>query len=408
MPSVGSAGSTSTVIEMIKYIGSKRTLVPLIVDLAMRLPVRSACDLFAGTTRVGQALRASGLAVHSNDLATYAEAFGLAYIRADETVDRGRLQVILEELSELPGVDGYVTEAFCRKARFIQPENGRRIDAIRSGLERYSLDEIERGIVLTSLLEAADRVDSTTGVQMAYLKSWAPRSFRSLDLRMPAAVDGPAGTVTRLDANELAARVSADLVYIDPPYNRHSYFSNYHVWETIVRWDNPEGYGVANKRTDCRERRSRYNSRRDAPVALREAIRALDAPWLLVSSNDEGFHGSTELERWLGEGRHVGRIAVDARRYVGAKIGIHNPSGVKVGTVGRLRNVEYLFLAGPDRALIDALVDEAQRRGSASIPAVSQPAATIGRNAAAGAASAVAAMSVPPPAAAIHGPFPLR
>ena len=68
---------------MIKYLGSKRTLVPLIESVAGRLPVRSACDLFAGTTRVGQALRGLGLAVHSNDLATYSEALGQAYIVAD-------------------------------------------------------------------------------------------------------------------------------------------------------------------------------------------------------------------------------------------------------------------------------------------------------------------------------------
>ena len=109
--------------------------------------------------------------------------------------------------------------------------------------------------MLTSLLEAADRVDSTTGLQMAYLKSWAPRSFASLELRLPEPVVGPAGSVTRLDANALAAQLEVDLVYVDPPYNQHSYFSNYHVWETLVRWDAPEGYGIArrNRGSSCRE-----------------------------------------------------------------------------------------------------------------------------------------------------------
>jgi adenine-specific DNA-methyltransferase len=34
---------------------------------------------------------------------------------------------------------------------------------------------------------------------------------------------------------------------------------------------------------------------------------------------------------------------------VGARIGIHNPKGEKVGAVGRLRNVEYLFVVGERR-----------------------------------------------------------
>ena len=257
---------------MIKYIGSKRLLVPLIARVAGRLPVRTACDLFAGTTRVGQTLRNLGLVVQSNDLATYSEVLGQAYIAAGDEVDRVRLAGVLDELSALPGRDGYFTEAFCRQARYFQPHNGRRIDAIRDAIECYELPAVERGLVLTSLVEAADRVDSTTGLQMAYLKSWAPRSYGELELRLPEPVTGPAGTVSRLDANALAGALDVDLVYVDPPYNQHSYFSNYHVWETLVRWDAPEGYGVANKRIDCRERKSRFNLKRQAPAALAEAL----------------------------------------------------------------------------------------------------------------------------------------
>ena len=340
---------------MIKYIGSKRTLVPLIERIAGRLPVRTACDLFAGTTRVGQALRRLGLVVHSNDLATYSEAFGHAYIAAGEEVDRDRLDELLADLAALPGVDGYFTQAFCVEARYVQPHNGRRIDAIREALGGFDLSVVERGLVLTALVEAADRVDSTTGLQMAYLKSWAPRSFGELELRLPPAVAGPPGSVSRLDANELAPAVDADLVYVDPPYNQHSYFSNYHLWETLVRWDAPERYGVANKRVDCRERKSRFNSRRDAPSALTELFGALRSPWLLVSVNDEGFHTAQQVSELLVELGYVGRIDVDSKRYVGAQIGIYDPVGAKVGTVSHLRNREHLFLVGPDRALVESL-----------------------------------------------------
>jgi adenine-specific DNA-methyltransferase len=48
---------------------------------------------------------------------------------------------------------------------------------------------------------------------------------------------------------------------------------------------------------------------------------------------------------------HVEVLAFDSKRYVGAQIGIHNPSGVKVGEVGRLRNQEYVAVAGPKRTV---------------------------------------------------------
>jgi adenine-specific DNA-methyltransferase len=399
---------------VIKYLGSKRTLVPLITRVAAQLPVRSACDLFAGTTRVGQALRGLGLAVHSNDLATYSEAIGQAYIVADGTLDRQRLGAILAELSALEGRAGYFTEAFCRRARYLQPANGARIDAIRDAIDGYALSPLERGVLLTALLEAADRVDSTTGLQMAYLKSWAPRSYNDLCLRLPEPVAGPAGIVSRLDANVLAPTLDVDLVYLDPPYNQHSFFSNYHVWETLVRWDAPASYGVANKRVDCRERRSLYNSKPAAPACLAELLGSLSVPWVLVSVSDEGFHDPDELAALLARFGSVGRIDVEAKRYVGAQIGIYSPSGEKVGTVSRLRHRETLLLAGPDGALVASIVGSAagarSKRAAARSrkPAVTHAAATSGKSDASGAPSAVAASSAAPARAASHGPRPRR
>ena len=398
---------------MIKYLGSKRVLVPLIQGLAASLPVASACDLFAGTTRVGQALRELGLRVHSNDLASYSEAFAQAYIVADGAVDRTRLAAILAELSKLEGHDGYVSEVFSRRARYFQLENARRIDAIREAIAGYALPEPEHGMLLTALLEAADRVDSTTGLQMAYLKRWSPRSFNPLELRLPAAVAGPPGSVSRLDANALAARLDVDLVYVDPPYNQHSFFANYHVWETLVRWDAPASYGVAHKRLDCRERKSAYNSRRAAPAALADLVSSLRAPWLLVSAGAEGFHRADELHALLETRGHVARIEVDARRYVGAQIGIYNPSGVKVGSVSHLHTREQLFLVGPERALVASLAARSQlsllEAGAKATRALaaSAPSAVPSRPAP-GASRRLAPAKAPPRSTPASGPRPRR
>jgi adenine-specific DNA-methyltransferase len=339
---------------VIKYLGSKRALAGAIAVAATELGAHSAADLFAGTTRVGQALRGAGLEVLSNDTAAYSEAFGLAYLASGPDVDRVRIQRLLRHLRALPPVDGYVTETFCRRSRYFQPENGMRIDAVRDGIDRLDLDPVERGILLTSLVEAADRVDSTVGVQMAYLKRWAPRAANALELREPAAVAGPTGRVTRADANELAAELDGiDLAYVDPPYNQHSYLGNYHVWETLVRWDAPDHYGIACKRADCRTRKSAYNLRRQAGTALADLIERIKARWLVVSFSDEGFHRPDEIEALLAGRGHVGAVAVSRPRYVGARIGIHDPAGRRVGTVSHLSNTEHLFVCGPDRRRVD-------------------------------------------------------
>jgi adenine-specific DNA-methyltransferase len=348
---------------MIKYLGSKRLLAPRIAAIVRALPeVRRVCDLFAGTTRIGQALKAGGLFVHSNDLATYSEIFGRTYIATDaRDVDQERIRGLLDALTALPPKPGYVTRTFCEEARYFQPFNGAKIDAIRAGIDALAADETERAILLTSLIEAADRVDSTTGLQMAYLKEWSSRSYNPLELRMPHVLPGP-GRVTRMDANELAAQLDdSDLVYIDPPYNQHSYFSNYHIWETLVRNDAPPTYGVAKKRADCRTKKSAYNSRPQAPGTFAALLAAIRAPYLLVSFNSEGHCTHAEIAAMLGERGYVASVDLDYKRYVGAQIGIYNPRGEKVGKISHLRNREHLFLVGPDRARVTRAMDHLAR-----------------------------------------------
>ena len=98
-------------------------------------------------------------------------------------------------------------------------------------------DHAWRPVLLASLLQAADRVDSTAGVQMAYLKTWSPRSYKELELRVPELLPG-AGITFHADAAATAAHLpAADLAYLDPPYNQHRYGGNYHVWETLMAWD---------------------------------------------------------------------------------------------------------------------------------------------------------------------------
>jgi adenine-specific DNA-methyltransferase len=344
---------------VIKYLGSKRRLVPALGELAARHRAGTAIDLFTGTTRVAQELKRRGARVWAVDSARYSEALARCYVQADaREVDRAELSAALTHLDALPGRDGYFTETFCRRARYVQPHNGRRIDAIRNAIRDDFSGSALEPLLLTSLLEAADRVDSTTGLQMAYLKRWAPRSYRQLELREPALLDGT-GVALRGDALELARGLpEVDFAYLDPPYNQHSYYRNYHVWETLVAWDAPEHYGVACKRADCRDpaNRSPFNSRPRFREALAEVIGAVRARVVVLSYNDEAWVTLEELVELCGDARagEVEVLAFDSKRYVGAQIGIHNPAGERVGRVGRLHNIEYLVVSGEAASLRDA------------------------------------------------------
>jgi len=336
---------------VIKYLGSKRLLTHTITAAFADLEQGSeVLDLFSGTSRVSQALKKIGMAVTANDHNTYAHTIARCYVEADRQTWEPQVSAIIADLESVEPAPGWFTRTYCEDSRFFHPDNGGRIEAMRNRIDELQLAEPLRSIALVSLMEAADRVDSTTGLQMAYLKKWAARATRPIALRVPQMLDGH-GHALCADAVEAAGQFKGQAAYLDPPYNQHSYRSNYHIWETLVRWDEPEVYGIACKRIDCRTEKSDFNSRRRIVEAFSNVIDALDVERIVVSFNNEGYLPREKIEGILSRKGHVHTAEFDFKRYVGATIGVHNLKGEKVGKVSHTRNKELLFVvdADPDR-----------------------------------------------------------
>jgi adenine-specific DNA-methyltransferase len=322
--------------------------VPTIVRALTAGRARTALDLFSGTSRVGHALKREGVRVHANDHNAYAHALAGCYVAADARRWLAPAKRLLAELDALPGRPGWFTETYSVRSRYLKPENAARAEAIRRRIARLSLEPPLEAIALTSLIESADRVDSTVGLQMAYLKAWAPRAHQPLRLRLPELLEGE-GSASCLEAREAASRFEADVVYLDPPYNQHSYLGNYHVWETLARGDEPEVYGVACKRADVRERGSAFNRRGTMERAFVEVLERVRAKRLVVSFNDEGYLSLPRLRQLLAQRGKVREISVEHPRYIGHKLGVYNLRGEKVGKPGAAKNREHLFVVEVER-----------------------------------------------------------
>jgi len=343
---------------VIKYLGSKRALMPVLETFFAASKATTAVDLFTGTTRVAAAMKQLGMQVTAVDTASYSEIFSKTFIELDATgKDISELADAVKSLNALSGTSGYFTEVFCEKARYFQPKNGQRIDTIRSAIEADYKGSWMYFPLLSSLLIAADKIDSTTGVQMAYLKTWSRRSFLDIELQVPDLLAG-SGRSIRGDAIEQAPNLgSFDLAYLDPPYNQHRYFGNYHIWETLVRWDQPEYYGIANKRIDTRskENKSDFNSKLTLPAALATLISELDVKTLVLSYNNESWLSRRELTDMCSRFETVEILDFDSKRYVGSQIGGYNQSGRLVGKPGAHRNLEHIVIAG-QRQIVSTMV----------------------------------------------------
>jgi len=333
---------------MIKYLGSKKKLLDVIYQNIEEIDrYKSFLDVFSGTSRVGHFFKKKGFLVYANDLNTYAYTIAKCYIEGDRDKYLAEAEKEIKTLNTLEPKNGWFFDNYSIKSRFIHPKNGGKVDSIREYIEIQNYPEPLKSILITSLMLAADRVDSTCGVQMAYLKKWATRANNDLLLTIPDLVDvSPHGLGKAFigDAADIGTKVGeVDIAYLDPPYNQHSYLGNYHMWESLVMWDKPETYGIANKRIDCKERKSGFNSKTHILDSFIKTCDNIKCKLMIVSFNNEGYITRDDMVKALTKYGEVIVVEEDFKRYVGAQIGIYNPSGEKVGKVSHTRNKEYIF-----------------------------------------------------------------
>ena len=176
---------------MIKYIGSKRRLVPALGQIAeARAPApRSTCSPARRASRRSSS-GSERTSPRSTALATPRCSHGATSRPTSTASTRPPSRPSSPASTSSPGPTGLRHRDVLRASRYFHPDNGARIDAIRDAIAADHAGSPLEPLLLTSLIEAADRVDSTTGVQMAYLKQWAPRSHQRLELRAPALLRG--------------------------------------------------------------------------------------------------------------------------------------------------------------------------------------------------------------------------
>lgn len=178
-------------------------------------------------------------------------------------------------------IDNYFSINFGDK--FFDMKTSRLIGYIRDDLEtkRSFLTEKEFAIVLSSLIYSIDRLANTLGHYEAYIKKTI--TPRKLILRMIEVKNFSGAEIFQEDANQLARKIHADVIYIDPPYNSRQYSRFYHLLETLVQWSKPELFGAAMKPKE--ENMSAY-CRSSAFAAFQDLVAHIDARYLVVSYNN--------------------------------------------------------------------------------------------------------------------------
>ena len=278
-----------------RYIGSKSNLLSHIEEIVDNLGVKEGifCDLFAGTACVAAHFKREGFQIISNDLLELSYAFQRALIANNgdpefvgivETLgdvpndspppNLSPYHKVVAWLNCLPGKKGFIFHSYCPSGsneygrQYLSDSNGQKIDAIRQQIRQWrDADEITENefyLLLLPLLEATSKVANISGTYGAYLKHWDPRTYKDLTM-VPTEIirsDVP-HQVFRQDANQLIEDIRCDVLYLDPPYNTRQYITNYHLLETVARYDAPALHGKTGLRNDEDGEKSAYCSKSD-------------------------------------------------------------------------------------------------------------------------------------------------
>ena len=301
-----------------RYIGSKAKLLKDIesfIDGNIHTKQETFCDVFSGTAVVARHFKAR-YKVISNDFLYFSYIIQKAFIEGDSepafhkiynTVGNPFSYLENEPISN--SANNFIAETYSPAGKnnrmYFTEENARRIDFIRATIEKWraedNLTESEYYYLLASLLEAAPSISNTTGTYGAYLKKWDKRAFKKLELpQFEIVKNGKENEVYNENAFTLLKTISGDILYIDPPYNARQYAPNYHLLETIARYDNPTVSGVTGIRS-YENQKSPFCSKSEVNDSFETLIKDADFSHIVLSYSSSGLMKQDFIERILKE-----------------------------------------------------------------------------------------------------------
>ncbi len=294
------------------YIGSKLSLMNFVhkgIDYVLAKNNDSTsyenltlCDLFAGTGAVGSFFKEKGMKIIANDSMFYSYVLNKHYIGNNDEILGDNS--IFQELNNLELVNnGFIFNNYCLggtldneyQRMYFSDRNGKFCDTVRAKIEdlfvSQMISEKQYYFLLASLLESIDKHANTASVYGAFLKKIKKKAAQDC-LIEPASIifsNTNDHQVFQRNAQDLITEISGDILYLDPPYNSRQYCDNYHILETIAKYDNPEIKGKTGLRLDNKENKSDFCYKNKATEVFEYIVRSANFKYILLSYNDEGI-----------------------------------------------------------------------------------------------------------------------
>ena len=187
---------------------------------------------------------------------------------------------------------------------YFSEENAGRIDYIRYTIEEWKkqqlLSDDEYYYLIGSLLESVSKVANVAGVYGSFLRIWDSRAVKTMEC-IPIDTTEESysyNEVSNAKIEDIISRVEADILYLDPPYTVNQYATQYHVLETIAKYDNPEIKGVTGTR-DTTSKRSDWSRRGRVEILFDQILAHTKAKHVVLSYSSKGIMSKEYIESVL-------------------------------------------------------------------------------------------------------------
>ena len=302
-----------------RFIGNKTNLLNDIAQVIKENcdgTEKVFCDIFSGTASVARFFK-NRYKIISNDLLYF------SYVLQKGTIENNEIPSFkkLEDRLNIHDVFDYLENIDIKQEKFnkfiyenyspnkkcermyLTSENALRIDFIRNKIEEWRNKELinnnEYYYLLAALIEGVPFVSNITGTYGAYLKQWDKRAFKKFEMiRLNVIDNNVKNQCYNKNSNDLIQEISGDILYLDPPYNERQYLPNYHLLETIAKYDNPEIKGKTGIRVYNSEK-SNYCIKNKVYSEMEELIKNAKFKHIIVSYNQDGLLSKNDIETIL-------------------------------------------------------------------------------------------------------------
>jgi adenine-specific DNA-methyltransferase len=299
----------------------------------------TVADIMAGTGSVALELRKNGYSVVASDVMTYSyhhlvtnlqlgdypEFVGLRDIVPMSKNETPYIDV-LKYLNELQSKESFFFREFSPDGKplngtpprkYFTSENASKIDAIRECINNWiqgkRISEKEESLLKHTLIMAVNEVANISGTYGYFLSTFRNNATNPIILEpVELYKDNSEGHIVMHGfAENLAALITADLCYIDPPYMKRQYAANYHILETIARGDFPDAVGKSGLR-DWWDQHSKLCTKTRGLQSFTKIMTEMHCNKFLISYSEDGLFPLEQLEDCF---RKIGRVDVQEIDY---------------------------------------------------------------------------------------------